>query len=76
MIDIEVIKVEEQSNRRLIFRACARATAGQLEFPIAVQDQGSTVLNETAALRSMLGFAEEIATSLRLRLGLARTGQL
>lgn len=41
-----------------------------MEFPIAVQDEGSAERNEVAALRSTLRFAEELAESVRLRLGL------
>jgi len=44
--------------------------AGQMEFPIGVEDKGSPMLNEMAVLRSTLGFAEELASSVRLRLGL------
>jgi hypothetical protein len=71
MVRLEVTKVEEQRNSRFIFRVRIAATAGDIEFPMAVQDQGSSALNETAALRSTLGFAEEVAASVRLRLGLA-----
>jgi hypothetical protein len=71
MVRLEVTKVEEQRNSRFLFRVRVGATAGEMEFPIAVQDQGSSALNETAALRSTLGFAEELAASVRLRLGLS-----
>jgi hypothetical protein len=71
MADIAMTKVEEQKNHRLIFRVRVRAAAGQMDFPISVQDQGSSASNETAALRSTLGFAEELAASVRLRLGRA-----
>ena len=43
--------------------------AGQMEFPIGIQDQGSAAANEAAVLTATLGFAEEFAASARLRLG-------
>jgi hypothetical protein len=40
-----------------------------MEFPIAMQDEGTAARNEVAVLRSALRFAEELAESVRLRLG-------
>ena len=40
-----------------------------MEFPIAMQDEGTATRNEVAVLRSALRFAEELAESVRLRLG-------
>jgi hypothetical protein len=70
MVDIEVTKVEERTNSRIIFRVRVRTTMGQTDVPISVQDQGSSALNETVALRSTLAFADELAASVRHRLGL------
>jgi hypothetical protein len=54
MANVEVTKIEEQRNCRLLFRVRVGATAGQMEFPIAVQEQGSMALNEAAVLRTPL----------------------
>jgi hypothetical protein len=67
---IELTKVEEHPNSKILFRVRVNVGAGQMEFPIGVEDKGSPMLNEMAVLRSTLGFAEELASSVRLRLGL------
>ena len=72
MAKIEVKEVEEQLNHRLLFSVRVSADKGQIEFPIGIQDQGSTAANEAAVLTSTLSVAEELAASARLRLG-ART---
>jgi hypothetical protein len=69
MATIEVKKVEEQLNHRLLFSVRVTADAGRMEFPIGIQDQGSAAANEAAVLTSTLGFAEELAAAARLRLG-------
>ncbi len=69
MADIEVAEVEDQPGQKLIFNVRVNAAAGRMEFPIGVTDQGSAALNETAVLRSMLAFAEDLAASARIRLG-------
>jgi len=69
--NVKVTKAEEQRNSRFIFRVRVRTTMGQTDFPISVQDQGSSALNETVALRSTLAFVEDLAASVRHRLGLA-----
>lgn len=66
--EIEVTKIEEQAKGRLLFNVRAYTTAGRIEFPIAVQELGSPLLDEAAVLRSTLDLAEQLAASLRLRL--------
>jgi hypothetical protein len=69
MADIQVTKVEQHPNGRLLFSVRVQTSEGRMEFPIAVQDEGTASRNEVAALRSTLRFAEELAESVRLRLG-------
>lgn len=69
MADIQVANVEQHPNGRLVFSVRVQAREGRMEFPIAVQDQGTAARNEVAVLRSTLRFAEELTQSLRLRLG-------
>jgi hypothetical protein len=69
MATLEATEVEMHPNGQLVFNVRVRAAAGRMEFPVAVQDQGSRALNETAVFRSALGFAEELAAAIRLRLG-------
>jgi hypothetical protein len=69
MADIQVAKVEEHPNGRMLFNVRVQASEGKMEFPIAVQDEGTAARNEAAVLRSTLRFVEELAESVRLRLG-------
>jgi len=69
MADIQVANVEQHPNGGLVFSVRVQAGEGRMEFPIAVQDQGTAGRNEVAVLRSTLRFAEELAQSVRLRLG-------
>lgn len=69
MADIQVTKVEQHPNGRLLFSVRVQTSEGRMEFPIAVQDEGTASRNEVAAPRSTLRFAEELAESVRLRLG-------
>ena len=69
MANIEVKKVEEQLNQRVLFSVRVSMDAGQMEFPIGIQDQGSAAANEAAVLTATLGLAQELAASARLRLG-------
>jgi hypothetical protein len=69
MTKLEVTKVEQQSNGRLLYYVRAYFPEGRIEFPIGIQDLGSPALDEVAVLRSTLGFADDLAASLRLRLG-------
>ncbi len=69
MADIQLAKVEQHPDVRLLFSVRVRASEGRMEFPIAVQDEGTAARNEVAVLRSTLRFAEELAESVRLRLG-------
>ena len=70
MTKVEVTKIEEQGNGRLLFNVRAYASEGRIEFPIGIQDLGSSALDEIAVLRSTLGFADELAASIRQSLGL------
>jgi len=66
---IEVKKVEEQLNHRLLFSVRMSTDNGQIEFPIGIQDQGSAAANEAAVLTSALGLTEELEAAVRRRLG-------
>ena len=68
MANIEVKKVEQQLNHRLLFDVRVNTAAGKMEFPIGIQDQGSAAANEDAVLATTLGLAEELAASIRLLL--------
>jgi len=68
MADIQVSKVEQQPNGRSVFSVRVQTRAGRMEFPIAIQDEGTVGKNEIAVLRGALGFAEELAASIRQRL--------
>ena len=69
MADIQVANVEQHRNGRWVFSVRVQSGEGRMEFPIAVQDQGTAAQNEVAVLRSTLRFAEELTQSVRLRLG-------
>jgi hypothetical protein len=73
MANVDLIKVEERPGGQILFNVRVTATVGKVELPIVVKDHGSTASNETAVLRSTLGFAEELEASARLRLGVDRT---
>ena len=62
---IEVTKIEAQAGGRLLFNERAYTTERRMEFLIAIQDLGSSSLNETAVLRAVLDLAEQLAVSLR-----------
>jgi hypothetical protein len=68
MAKIEVTKVEEQRNGRFLFNVEIDAVEGRIGFPIGIQDLGTPAQDEAAVLLSTLSFAEELATSVRLRL--------
>ncbi len=70
MATIEVKKVEEQLNNRLLFSVHVNADEGHIEIPIEVKDRGSPAANEAAAVASTLAFAEALEAAARLRLGL------
>jgi hypothetical protein len=52
MAKVEVSKVEEQLNQRVLFNVCVNAVKGRMEFPIGIQELGSASLDE-AALASL-----------------------
>lgn len=68
MANIELKKVEEQLNHRLLYSVRVSADTDHMEFPIGVQDQGSAAANEAAVLASALAFGEALETAARLRL--------
>ena len=69
MTKIDVKKVEELLNDRLLFSVRVSVETDRMEFPIAIQDQGSPAETETAVLASALAFAEELEASAQRRLG-------
>jgi hypothetical protein len=69
MTGIQVTQVEQHPNGKLVYSVRVQSAEGRMEFPIAVQDVGTTAQNEEAVLRSMLRFAEELTESVRQRLG-------
>ncbi len=68
MANIEVRKVVEQLNHRLLYSVRVNADTDHMEFPIGIQDQGSPAANEAAVLASTLAFAEALEAAARLRL--------
>jgi hypothetical protein len=68
MANTELIRVEERAGGRLLFNVRVIGTAGRIEFPVAIRDQGSAALNETEVLKRALGFASELEAAFRLRL--------
>ena len=69
MANLEVTKVEEQGAVAFSSMFALLPPRGRIDVPIAIQDRGSSALDEAAVLRSTLGFAEELAASVRNRLG-------
>ena len=69
MAELEVTKVGEQLNHQILYSVRLSADANRMEFPIAIQDQGSASANEAAVLASTLVLAEELEAAARLRLG-------
>ncbi|MBX5179081.1 hypothetical protein HJB77_22845 [Rhizobium lentis] len=69
MANTELIRVEERPDGRLLFNVRVTGTAGRIELPIAIRDQGSNTSNETAVFQCALDFARELEAAFRLRLG-------
>ena len=69
MAKIEINKVAEQLNHRLLFSVRVSGDTDHMELPIGIQDQGSPAANEAAVLASALAFAEELEAAARLRIG-------
>ena len=59
MAKIEVKKVEDQLNHRLLFSVRMSGETGPVEFPVGIPDQGAQAANEAAVLTSALAVAEE-----------------
>lgn len=74
MANVELKKIEDRPGGQLLFNVSVTATAGKIEFPIAIKNQGSVALNETTVLQSALGIAKELEGSIRLRLGVEQQG--
>ena len=68
MTKVEVAKIEDQQNGRLLFCVRAHSPEGRIEFPIGIQDLGTPALDEAAVLRTTLEFADDLAKSIRMRL--------
>ena len=68
MANIQVKKVEDQLNHRLLYSVQVNADTDRMEFPIGIQDQGSPAANEAAVLASTLAFAEALDAAARLRI--------
>ncbi|GLS23105.1 hypothetical protein GCM10007874_61250 [Labrys miyagiensis] len=68
MANVELIKVEQRRNGHLLFNVRMQTAAGRMELPTAIEDQGSSALNEAAVLRSTLAFAEGLAAAVRSKL--------
>jgi hypothetical protein len=69
MANIEVKKVEEQLNHRLLYSVRVSGDADHMEFPIGIPDQGTPAANEAAVIASALAFAEALEAAAQLRLG-------
>jgi hypothetical protein len=68
MANIEIRKVEEQPDHRLVFSVRVSGDADHMEFPVGIPDQGSPAANDAAVLTSALAFAEQLEAAARLRL--------
>ena len=60
MVNVELIKVEARPGGQLLFNVRVTATAGKIELPIAIEEQGSVASNEATVLQSALCFAKEL----------------
>ena len=67
MANIEIRKVEEQLNRRLLFSVQVSGDTDRMEFPVGIPDQGSPAANEAAVLASTLVIAEALKAAAQLR---------
>ena len=68
MANIEIRKVEDQPNCRLLFSVQVSGDTDRMEFPVGIPDQGSPAANDAAVLTSALAFAEQLEAAARLRL--------
>ena len=68
MTKIEIKKVEEQPDHRLVFSVRVSAQTDHMEFPVGIPDQGSPAANDAAVLTSALAFAEQLEGAARRRL--------
>jgi hypothetical protein len=59
---------ERHPSGRLVFNVRMQAGSGKLEFPISVDDQGTQIKNENAALSSAIELAEAFTVAARGRL--------
>ena len=74
MASIEIRKVEEQPDHRLVFSVRVSADTDHMEFPVGIPDQGSPAANDAAVLTSALAFAEQLEAAARLRLAAGSRG--
>ena len=70
MTPIELTKVEEQLNGRVLFNIRAFTSRGRMDLPIGVLGGASPALDEDKVLRSALELSEELTAAIRLRLSL------
>ena len=68
MATIEIKKVEEQRDHRLLFSVRVSGDVDHMEFPVGITDQGSQAANEGAVLASALAFAEALEAEARRRI--------
>ncbi len=68
MIALELTKIEERMQNRLLFNVRAYGPGERIDFPIDVAGHGSTAQDEMAVLRAALSWAEALVLALRHRL--------
>jgi hypothetical protein len=68
MTSIDFTQVEQHPNGKLVYSVRVHSAEGRIEFPIVVQDVGTTPQNEAAILQSMQHFAQELTEAAQLRL--------
>jgi hypothetical protein len=68
MANVELTKIEERLGGQLLFNVRLNATAGRIEFPISISNQGSAASNEMTVLQSAFALANELGASIRLSL--------
>jgi hypothetical protein len=68
MTGLELTKIEERLQNRLLFNVRAVALGERIDLPFDIAECGSTALDEAAVLRAALKWAEELVVALRHRL--------
>jgi hypothetical protein len=75
MAKVEVARIEEQRDHRLLFNVRVHTAEGRMDFPIGIQEMRSASLDEGAVLRSTLHFAEDLAASVQVLLAATPSNQ-